>query len=257
MAAKAVTALVSHADHDVAQWADYYKLYIKPAYQLTQALANHTDLAIQIGRKTGYHFKYPRLLMSAFTHPSYPNSGGIPCYQRLEFLGDSLLDMVCVNFLFHRHPDRDPQWLTEHKMAMVSNKFLAALAIKLGFDKHLRLNSSAVEFQKRNYAQEIREAEQELNGARDYWTTTRNPPKCLADIIESYLGAVFVDSEFCFAEIERFFDDHIRWFFEDMSIYDTFANNHPVVSLPFRSFITHPFPPLYHQMLIHVIDAPA
>ncbi|KAL9026385.1 MAG: hypothetical protein Q9196_004941 [Gyalolechia fulgens] len=231
MAVKAVTALVSHPDHDVAEWADYYKLYTKPAYQVAQATAVQTNLASQIEEKTGYHFKYPRLLMSAFLHPSLPTAGGIPCYQRLEFLGDSLLDMVCVNFLFHRHPDRDPQWLTEHKMAMVSNKFLAALAVKLGFHTHIRYSGSTIEFQKRDYAQEAQEVEQEHNGARDYWTTTRNPPKCLADIVESYLGAVFVDSEFKFSEIERFFNDHVRWFFEDMSIYDTFANNHPVTHL--------------------------
>lgn len=116
MAVKAVTALVSHADHNVAQWADYYKLYTKPTYQLAQASAVQTNLAMQIEQKMGYHFNYPRVLMSAFVHPSLPSFGGIPCYQRLEFLGDSLLDMACVNFIFHRHPDRDPQWLTEHKV---------------------------------------------------------------------------------------------------------------------------------------------
>ncbi|KAL8702024.1 MAG: hypothetical protein Q9201_004601 [Fulgogasparrea decipioides] len=231
MAVKAVSVLVSHSDHTVSQWADYCKLYTKPAYQLSEASAIQTNLALQIKQKMGYHFQYPRLLMSAFVHPSLPSFGGIPCYQRLEFLGDSLLDMACVNFIFHRHPDRDPQWLTEHKMAMVSNKFLAALSVKLGFHKHLRFSSAVIEYQNRDYAQEIQEAERESNGARDYWTTTKNPPKCLSDIVESYLGAVFVDSEFNFAEIERFFDKHIRWFFEDMSIYDTFANHHPVTHL--------------------------
>lgn len=54
--------------------------------------------------------------------------------------------------------------------------------------------------------------------------------QCLSDIVESYVGALFVDSEFNYAEVQRFFDDHIKWFFEDMKIYDTFANNHPVVS---------------------------
>ncbi|KAL9000121.1 MAG: hypothetical protein Q9169_001196 [Polycauliona sp. 2 TL-2023] len=231
MAVKAVTALVSSPDHNVSCWADYYKLYIKPMYQVAQPTAVQNNLAEQIERKMGYRFSYPRLLMSAFVHPSLPSFGGIPCYQRLEFLGDSLLDMACVNFLFYRHPDRDPQWLTEHKMAMVSNKFLAALSVKLGFHKHLRFSGQVVEFQNRDYAMELQEAERDSNGARDYWTVTKNPPKCLSDIVEAYLGAIFVDSEFDYSKIERFFDDHVRWFFEDMSIYDTFANNHPVTHL--------------------------
>ena len=117
MAVKAVTALVASEDHDVSKWADYYPLYAKPKYQLAQATASQLDLAMQVGRIHDYHFRYPRLLRSAFIHPSYTFAAEkIPCYQRLEFLGDALLDMASINFLFHRHPDKDPQWLTEHKV---------------------------------------------------------------------------------------------------------------------------------------------
>ena len=120
MAVKAVTALVSSPDHDVSEWADYYRLYQKPRYQIARPSAAHLDLAAKIEQKHNYHFKYPRLLQSAFIHPSLPSSWSdkIPCYQRLEFLGDSLLDMASINFLFHRHPDQDPQWLTEHKVCL-------------------------------------------------------------------------------------------------------------------------------------------
>ena len=118
MAVKAVTALVASEDHNVTKWTDYYTLYEKPKYQLAQATASQLDLAAQVERVHRYHFQYPRLLRSAFIHPSYAfATEKIPCYQRLEFLGDALLDMACVAFLFHRHPDKDPQWLTEHKVA--------------------------------------------------------------------------------------------------------------------------------------------
>lgn len=50
--------------------------------------------------------------------------------------------------------------------------------------------------------------------------------------MEAYIGAIFVDSEYDYKEVKRFFEAHIRWFFEDMSIYDSFANNHPTVSSP-------------------------
>ena len=118
MAVRAVTALVVNDEHDALEWSDYYRLYKKPQYQLELASALHRELAKNIERTDAYHFKYPRLLYSAFVHPSYPSawSNGVPCYQRLEFLGDSLLDMVSINFLFHGHPNKDPQWLTEHKV---------------------------------------------------------------------------------------------------------------------------------------------
>lgn len=46
---------------------------------------------------------------------------------------------------------------------------------------------------------------------------------------------MFVDSKFNYAEVQRFFDEHVQWFFEDMTIYDTFASNHPIVSRHIRS----------------------
>lgn len=133
-------------------------------------------------------------------------------------------------------------------MAMVSNKFLAAVAVKLGFHKHLRSNGAAIESQNREYVQDLEEVEKDANGACNYWTLTKTAPKvsnldllhwffgantglqALSDIVESYIGALFVDSEFKYEEVERFFNEHIKWFFEDMTIYDTYANNHPTVS---------------------------
>ena len=62
-------------------------------------------------------------------------------------------------------------------MAMVSNKFLAALAVELGFHKHLRVGGTMVDFTVREFVAEINDAKSESNGARDYWTLTKNPPK--------------------------------------------------------------------------------
>lgn len=54
----------------------------------------------------------------------------------------------------------------------------------------------------------------------------------MPDILEAYIGAIFVDSDFNYGEVQRFFDEHIKCFFENMTVYDTFANNHPTVSSP-------------------------
>lgn len=117
MATKAVTTFVDSENHNVSNWNEYIHLYSKPSYQTQEADGFELDLAQQVKAKLGYRFNYPRLLRSAFTHPSVPSAWAkVPCYQRLEFLGDSLLDMTCVEDLFSRFPDRDPQWLTEHKV---------------------------------------------------------------------------------------------------------------------------------------------
>lgn len=52
-------------------------------------------------------------------------------------------------------------------------------------------------------------------------------------MLEAYLAAIFVDSDFDFTVIEDFFNTHIKPFFEDMSLYDRFANKHPTVGVAF------------------------
>lgn len=120
LAVKAVTLMVDSKAHTMTKWSDYYALYEKPAYLTSEATKSQLDLAMQVEQLHDYHFKYPKLLRSAFIHPSCPSSWeSVPCYQRLEFLGDSLLDMACVDFLYSRYPDRDPHWLTEHKVGQL------------------------------------------------------------------------------------------------------------------------------------------
>ncbi|EGD90125.1 hypothetical protein H112_02598 [Trichophyton rubrum D6] len=235
MATKAVTVFVNSDDHRVERWADYSRLYSLPNYQTASASASEIDVANQIQSKLGYCFKYPKLLRSAFMHPSYPSQwANVPCYQRLEFLGDSLLDMVCVNHLFERYPDKDPQWLTEHKMAMVSNKFLGSLAVSLNLHVHLIHISNTLQGQITSYTEELQAMKIKMEGNLEAWTYTNEPPKCLPDIVEAYLGAIFVDSNFNFDVVDDFFRKFIQHYFEDMSVYDTFANKHPITFLHTR-----------------------
>ncbi|KAF2258510.1 dicer-like protein-like protein 1 [Lojkania enalia] len=231
-AVKAVTVLVDSEDHTMQRWSDYYAAYEMPHYQIAEATASQLDLAEKVEQKHPYHFRYPRILRSAFIHSSQAFMWeNIPNYERLEFLGDSLLDMAFIMHIFYRYPDKDPQWLTEHKMPMVSNEFLAAICVKLGFHHYLRQNNAILSAQIRDYVAEITAAEADSDGAVDYWTTVSKAPKCLADVVEAYVGAMFVDSEFDFGVVQSFFDHHMKHFFMDMSLYDDFANNHPVTRL--------------------------
>ncbi|KAF9629681.1 Ribonuclease III [Lasiodiplodia theobromae] len=231
-AVKAVTNLVASPEHTMKKWSEYFDAYEKPAYLDAEPTAAQMDLVNQAEKEHPYRFRSAKLLRSAFIHPSYPYTfEKVPSYQRLEFLGDSLIDNACITWLVYNFPDKDPQWLTEHKMAMVSNRFLGAVCVKLGFHKHLKYYHSQLEYQIRDYVTEIREAEHNANGARDFWVSVKPPPKCLPDIVEAYVGALFVDSEYDFAEVQKFFEMHIKWYFEDITIYDSYANAHPIVRL--------------------------
>lgn len=231
-AIQAVTKFVVSPDHTMLDMEDYKKTYEKPAYQTGQVTAVQRDLARKVQLEHDYTFQYPRLLFSAFSHPSNAYmQQQVPNYQRLEFLGDALLDQASIAYLFYRYPEADPQWLTEHKMAMVSNKFLGALCVNIGFHKHLRHQHAMLGSQVKTYVEELVEARATSNGSRDYWTTVSDPPKCLPDIVEAFIGAMFIDSDFDYGQVQRFFQQHVQWYFEDMSVYDTFANNHPCTHL--------------------------
>ncbi|KAF3043096.1 Dicer-like protein 1 [Didymella keratinophila] len=231
---KAVKLFANSPDHPQSKWSDYYAGYVKPQYQIAEPTATQLDLARKIEAKHPHKFKYPRLLRSAFVHPSQPFMWEqVPNYQRLEFLGDSLLDMAFIMHLFYAYPDKDPQWLTEHKTPMVSNKFLGAVCVKLGWHTHIRQNTAILSSQIRDYVNEVEEAERESNGAVDYWVSVSEPPKCLADVIEAFVAALFVDSDFDFTVVLGFFTRHLKPFFEDMTLdaYENFASNHPTTRL--------------------------
>jgi len=241
MAIQAVTAVVKDKKHTMTKYSQYYEAYEKPKWQTESPSADQLNMARKFHERMGYKFTYPRLLRSAFHHPSYPfNYENLPSYQRLEFLGDSLFDMVCIDYIFHRYPGADPQWLTEHKMAMVSNQFLGCLAFYLGFHKSVLANSPAVVSDIVGYVTEMEEAllaakedavragKTEADFNRSFWLNCGRPPKALPDVLEAYIGAIFVDSEYDFSVVQAFFDKHVKPWFQDMHVYDTFANTHPV-----------------------------
>lgn len=99
------------------------------------------DLAT-IEELTGLRFNDRSLLLRALTHPSYLNEHpdqGLEDNERLEFLGDSVLDFICGEMLYHRFPEAPEGQLTRLRSALVRTEALAALALKCHIDTALRL----------------------------------------------------------------------------------------------------------------------
>lgn len=122
----------------------------------------------------GYHFRDPQLLQTALIHSSYANEhdGSIQHNERLEFLGDAVLELIISEALYTGYPQTREGELTRMRARLVSESSLAEMARRLGLQEHLYLGRG-----------------EEHQGGRE-----RNSVLC--DALESIFGAVFLDSGF-------------------------------------------------------------
>ena len=130
--------------------------------------------------RLGYRFREPGLLRQALTHRSY----GAPHNERLEFLGDGVLNCVIAWLLFRRFPALPEGNLSRLRANLVNQDSLSRLALSLDLGEHLLLG----------------EGELKTGGFRR--------PSILADALEAVLGAVFLDGRFEAAAevVERLYD---------------------------------------------------
>lgn len=122
--------------------------------------------------RLGHAFRAPALLVEALTHPSYvqDHPEAAPHNQRLEFLGDAVLQIVIADALFRLFPDVREGLLTRRRAILVNRHMLATLARELGAETALRFGKS------------------EARGAE--------LPSALSDAFEALVGAVYLDSDF-------------------------------------------------------------
>lgn len=92
----------------------------------------------QIEQIIGYTYKDKTLCKLAFTHPSYANEHKIASNQRLEFLGDAVLELIVTDKLYATY-NGDEGKLTKYRAALVSENSLAFITEELGLDKYLLL----------------------------------------------------------------------------------------------------------------------
>jgi ribonuclease III len=91
-------------------------------------------------KRLGYRFKRLDLLDLALTHRSWANEQGIPeHYERLEFLGDSVLGLVTAEWLYTRHPELPEGELSKLKAQLVSRETLASYARELELGAVLKI----------------------------------------------------------------------------------------------------------------------
>ncbi|CAH3040736.1 unnamed protein product [Porites lobata] len=148
-----------------------------------------------------YTFNSKLYLVEALTHASYQANRITPCYQRLEFLGDALLDFLVTQHLYFRHEKLSPGELTDIRQALVNNNIFAAIAVKYEYNKYLRQMSPKWFKSIENFITRLDDEKEENVGIADPFIiiSTQDKegieaPKVLGDIFESVAGAVFLDS---------------------------------------------------------------
>ncbi|KAF7102470.1 hypothetical protein CFC21_103601 [Triticum aestivum] len=139
----------------------------------------------------GYEFKDKSLVGDALTHGSFylPYRSGDSTYERLEYLGDGVLTCLVSREVFLTYPDLPPGPLTRLRAANVDKEKLARIAVDHGIHRFLRHKAPKLEEQIADFVKELGQYEYHSNGLLD-------APKALSDIVESLIGAIYVDSKY-------------------------------------------------------------
>lgn len=152
---------------------------------------NITGLETQLD----YVFWNKSLLVEALTHASQQDPYGGCCYQRLEFLGDAVLDFLITRHLFLAHPGLSPGILSDLRSAAVNNECFARSAVKHNLQRYLRHGSGELLSQITNFVKAVQVASEAGQDQLFGWEGVHGP-KVLGDLVESIAGAILVDSGF-------------------------------------------------------------
>ncbi|XP_078159590.1 endoribonuclease Dicer homolog 2a-like isoform X3 [Carex rostrata] len=139
-----------------------------------------------------YKFCDSSLLVEALTHGSYQISDVPRSYQRLEFLGDAVLDHCVTLHLYNKYyPAMTPGLLTDLRSASTNNDCYAHAAVKAGLNRDILHASSELHRQITSYLQKFGN---HFSGSSYGWDAGIALPKVLGDVIESLAGAIYLDS---------------------------------------------------------------
>ncbi|CAH2047075.1 unnamed protein product, partial [Iphiclides podalirius] len=153
-----------------------------------------------------YKFNDPALLLEALSHPSYIRNRHTPSYERLEFLGDAVLDFLITSHIFENCRDFKPGEITDLRSALVNNVTFAAYVVKLGLHKYIctQLNPQLadailafVEHQEQRDHEIVEDVLYLIEEEECQIAQYVEVPKTLSDIFESLTGAIYLDSGGC------------------------------------------------------------
>ena len=135
-------------------------------------------------KELGYTFKQKELLKKALTHTSYAYEKKVESNEKLEFLGDSILEFLSSKYLFENYPNLKEGEMTKVRATVVCEKSLHKIAQKHNFSDFLYLGKS----------------EQVTGG--------KNRPAILADSVEAVIAAIYIDGGL--DKAEKFITENLK-----------------------------------------------
>ncbi|MES2213455.1 MAG: ribonuclease III [Patescibacteria group bacterium] len=173
-------------------------------------------------KNIGLTFNDPALLMQAFVHRSYINENkqsGLTHNERLEFLGDAVLELVITDFLFKKYPEKNEGDLTAYRSALVNAQTCSEIATRLSINDYLLLSKGETK---------------DVGRARQY---------ILANALEAIIGAIYLDQGYDTAQgfIEKNFtpliDDIISAgsFIDSKSLFQEKAQEYDAVTPSYKT----------------------
>ncbi|CAG0888115.1 unnamed protein product [Cyprideis torosa] len=178
-----------------------------------------------------YKFKNRGFLAEALTHPSVQKEGN---YQRLEFLGDAVLDYVVTRLLYEDSRCPSPKELTDVRSILVNNTIYACYAAKKGLHRFLKCNSGSLTEDIERFVGHRNRLGHPISAEYIWFEGTSldgafaveegvSVPKALGDIVEALAGAIYLDSSFSLQTVvdamKEMFMDHADLFLHDIPVH--------------------------------------
>ncbi|KRZ94846.1 Endoribonuclease dcr-1 [Trichinella sp. T8] len=174
----------------------------------------------------GYQFKDRSLLVQALTHSTYFYNEVTDCYQRLEFLGDAVLDHLITRHLYEDKRMHSPGMLTDLRSALVNNTIFSSLSVKYKFHHYFMylcpglmmmiekfVKTLDIIKENANFDREVRVDSLNLyllEGEEENAEEQVEVPKALGDIFESVAGAIYLDSGCSLHTVWRIYYNMLR-----------------------------------------------
>ena len=131
------------------------------------------DQIVQLEQKINYSFKNRQLLRQALTHSSCANEQKInkyEDYERLEFLGDAVLELISSDYIYREYPEMSEGKMTKYRSSIVCEPALAFCAREIGLESYILL------------------------GKGEEATGGRNRDSIISDVMEAVIGSIYLDS---------------------------------------------------------------